>query len=163
MNKPKPTKEGKLDYVSDFDPGGENMPVAVARKIEFDLRRLGESLDIQVRAIALTHEQCIQYALPRTPMKDTERRAPGWEARYGEGQTELDALEAIHPGALDRILRREIERYRDPTIIARIGQATREFEQELRAINTAVRDRHAAEIDEIRATGESIEQEVAYP
>jgi hypothetical protein len=147
-------------YVSDFDPQGENMPCAVARKIEFDLRKLAEDLNVQVRAVALTHEQCVQYALPRIPLKDTERRAPGWEARYGEGQTELDALEAIHPGMLERILRHEIERYRDPTLVARMGQATREFERDLGVINTEIRARHAAEIDEVRAAERTAEEEV---
>ena len=47
------------------------MPVAVARKIEFFLRdnELDE-LDIQVRPIVLTKQQCEEYELPRTPIKD---------------------------------------------------------------------------------------------
>jgi hypothetical protein len=93
-------------------------------------------------------------------MKDTERRTPGWEARYGEGQTELDALEAIHPGALERILRREIGRYRDPSLIVRMGQATREFERDLGEVNARVRERHAAEIAEVKAAERAAGQEV---
>src|SRR5262249_42167557 len=58
-------------YISDFDPGGMSMPVAVARKIEFILRRDGLDLDIQLRPIALTCEQCLDYELPRTPIKET--------------------------------------------------------------------------------------------
>jgi hypothetical protein len=111
----------RILYVSDFDPQGENMPCGVARKIEHKLRNLTEKLDVQVRAVALTHDQCVEYRLPRTPMKETERRAANWEKRYGEGQTEIDALEACAPGALERILRAEIERYRDETIDDRCG------------------------------------------
>ena len=39
-----------------------------------------------------------------------------FEARFGDGATELDALEALHPGELGRILVQEIERYYDATL-----------------------------------------------
>ena len=60
------------------------MPVAVARKIEHQMytRGLKDGLDIQVRPVALTYDQCLRYRLPRTPLKDTERRATAFEARY---------------------------------------------------------------------------------
>ena len=79
------------------------MPVAVARKIEFEIRSNDLDIDIQVRPIILTHKQCKKYRLPRTPIKETERRAAHFEARFGEGATELDALEALHPGELHGI------------------------------------------------------------
>lgn len=49
----------RILYVSDFDPGGASMPVAVARKIEFLLHQRGlkDVLDIQVRPVALTFKQ----------------------------------------------------------------------------------------------------------
>ena len=90
------------------------MPTSVARKIEFELHRQNIGLDIQVRPIALTHEQCIEYGLPRTPIKETEQRSGTFEARFGEGATELDALEALHPGFLHEIVKTEIRRYWDP-------------------------------------------------
>ena len=113
----------RILYVSDFDPAGASMPVAVARKIEFEIYRIGGGLDVQVRPILLTHDQCIQYRLPRTPIKDTEKRAAAFEARFGEGATELDALEALHPGELERILVREIGRYYDADLNDRIDDA----------------------------------------
>jgi hypothetical protein len=51
--------------------------------------------------------------IPRTPLKETEPRKEGWEERHGEGANELDALEALHPGELGRMLVEEIERYYD--------------------------------------------------
>jgi hypothetical protein len=49
----------RILYISDFDPGGMSMPVAVARKIEHELYKQGlHDLDIQVRPVVLTHEQC---------------------------------------------------------------------------------------------------------
>ena len=64
----------RILYVSDFDPGGMSMPVAVARKIEFYVRSHDETLDIQVRPVVLTEEQCIEYRLPRIPIKASEHR-----------------------------------------------------------------------------------------
>jgi hypothetical protein len=51
----------RILYISDFDPAGMSMPVAASRKIEFCLRQRSLDLDIQLRPIALTHEQCVRY------------------------------------------------------------------------------------------------------
>ena len=112
----------RILYVSDFDPGGMSMPVAVARKIEFAVLSEQENLDIQVRPVVLTPDQCVQYRLPRVPLKASEKRAANFEARFGEGATELDALEALHPGELRRILVREIERYYDTSLADEIAR-----------------------------------------
>jgi hypothetical protein len=95
-------KPCRIFYISDFDPAGTGMPVATARKIEFLARKY--DLDIQVRTVALTHDQCVEFRLPRTPIKETEIKAARFEECFGEGGTERDALEALHPGALARIL-----------------------------------------------------------
>src|SRR5262249_32910956 len=104
----------RILYVSDHDPAGQSIPVAMARKVEYELDRRQERLDIQVRPVALAHEQCAAYGLPRAPIKETERRAAKFEEQFGAGATELDALEALHPGELERILVREIRRYWNP-------------------------------------------------
>jgi hypothetical protein len=147
-------------HVSDFDPQGENMPVAVARKIEFSLRTLAKPLDVQLRSIVLTHNQCLEYQLPRTPLKETEHRAARWEARYGEGATELDALEAVHPGALARIISGEIVRYRDDTIGRRIRDSAAEFTRQLETVNTEVRARHAEDITTVGAAIRAAEAQI---
>jgi hypothetical protein len=113
----------RILYVSDFDAGGVSMPLAVGRKIEHRLQQEGLDLDIQVRWVALRPDQVEGYNLPRIPMKPTEMRANEFERRYGRGATELDALEAIRPGELERIVTREIRRYRDDTLRDRIGEA----------------------------------------
>jgi vacuolar-type H+-ATPase subunit H len=63
-------KHGKplrILYISDFDPGGRSMPVAVARKIEFHLReQKADDLDVALRPVFLTDEQVAEYKLPRT-------------------------------------------------------------------------------------------------
>jgi hypothetical protein len=141
----------RIIYVSDFDPGGESMPLAVARKIEFMLRDRDLDLDIQVRNVVLTHEQCRIYALPRTPIKESESRIGVFEQKYGEGATELDALEANHPGELERILTGEILRYYDSGLAAEHDAAAEQVAAELDRITGRVHRRHAKEIKKLRA------------
>jgi hypothetical protein len=138
----------RILYVSDFDPAGASMPVAVARKIEFALG--GRDLDIQVRPVVLTHEQCIEYRLPRTPIKDTEGRAGAFEARFGAGATELDALEALHEGELERILVKEVMRYYDDDLDARIDDIANDVQADLDAVNKTVHRRHAKAITALK-------------
>jgi hypothetical protein len=149
----------RILYLSDFDPGGQSMPVAAARKIEFLLLK-HRDLDVQLRIIGLTHEQCIRYRLPRTPIKETERRAAKFEARFGEGGTELDALEALHPGVLERILIGEINRYRDGTLDQRVRAVAAQLQDDLRRVNEAVHARHAKQIAKLEAQREKIETEI---
>jgi hypothetical protein len=147
-------------YLSDFDPAGESMPVAVAVKVQFELDRLGvDDLDIQVRPAALTHEQCVEYQLPRTPLKSTETRAARFAERYGEGATELDALEAIHPGVLEQILVEEIERYRDPEHDSAVEAACQEVEDELRRVTDEVIEVHREETAPLLTEFEALQAE----
>jgi hypothetical protein len=100
-------KPTRIFYVSDYDPAGDNMPVSVARQIEYWSSRYVPGADIKLTPLALTREQVAQYALPRTPVKETDRRKGNFEAIHGEGAVELDALEALHPGVL--VLQRGFE------------------------------------------------------
>jgi hypothetical protein len=79
----------RILYISDFDHAGQNMPVSVARVIEFLLQREGLDLDIKLLHVALTHAQCVEYRLPRTPIRTawranahsrngTGRERPNW-------------------------------------------------------------------------------------
>jgi hypothetical protein len=140
----------RILYLSDFDPAGQSMPLATARKIEFVCRAKGLDIDIQLRPVVLTKAQCLHYGLPRTPIKETERRADAFEARHGEGATELDALEALHPGELRRILHREISRYYDPTLQGRISEAAAAAREQIGKINDAVLADYAPQLDELR-------------
>jgi hypothetical protein len=136
----------RILYISDFDPAGMSMPVAVARKIEFVVRKEYLDVDIQLRPVALMAAQVRQYHLPRTPIKETERRGSRFEERFGEGATELDALEALHPGVLRQILETEIERYHDYNLDDAVSDECRKFEKKLNAINKKVRAANKQEI-----------------
>lgn len=149
-------KPTRIFYVSDCDPAGYGMPTSVARKIEFmvgggagDL--IGSMIsafmsdsgalateNIKLRPVVLTREQIREYALPRTPIKDSERRKDRFEQIHGEGAVELDALEALHPGVLARIVETEILRYRDTELENRLydqhSEAQHELTQEFRRV-----------------------------
>jgi hypothetical protein len=145
-------RPARILYISDFDPAGLSIPVACARKIEFFILRDNlDDLDVQVRPIALTHEQCVKYRLPpRTPLKETEKRAAKFQVRYGEGATELDALEALHPGELRRILKQEILRYHDADLDDRIEEQAQAFNEQLSETRGEVLARHVDELKQIR-------------
>jgi hypothetical protein len=152
-------KPVRILYVSDFDPAGQSMPVAVARKIEFfNARDAGGALDIQLRPVVLTEDQCREYELPRTPIKESERRAARFEARFGTGATELDALEALHPGVLRRILRDEILRYYDPTLTARRDEAAGEVYAEIHQISADLRRDFADRIEPLEVEWQAIQE-----
>jgi hypothetical protein len=127
------------------------MPVAFARKVEFWIRTKYPDLDFQVRPIMLTKQQCVDFSLPRKPIKKSERRLEAWHERHGEGATELDALESLHPGEFARILVEEIERYYDDTLQERIDEVESEVDEQLDEINAEARADHETEIRKFRA------------
>jgi hypothetical protein len=92
--------------------------------------------------------------LPRTPLKDSERRAADFEARFGEGATELEALEAVRPGELRNILVEEIERYYDTALDDAIDEAASAAEEEIEAANDTV-------LEEFAFTHQKLEAELA--
>ncbi len=109
-------KNGVVFYISDFDPAGAFMPASVARQLEYWRPIFAPGLDALLLPIVLTKEQVIEYGLPPIPIKETDKRQNNFLAKYGvEGATELDALEALHPGELARIIRQAVKPYRDPS------------------------------------------------
>jgi hypothetical protein len=151
----------RILHVTDFDPAGRDMPISAAVKIDFFARQSGVDLDIRLEHVALTPEQCIQYQLPRTPIKVTETRAAGFEAQYGTGATELDALEALYPGVLREILVEHVERYRDDDIDEEVEGAIEEYRNELGQAAALVRSRHAEELAALDRQCDAIRKQFA--
>src|SRR5205085_9676379 len=116
-------KPARIFYVSDFDPAGQSMPVAVSRKMEYFLRTLGLEVDVRVFPVVLTLDQVQYYGLPRTPIKETERRRIGFEPRQGEGAVALDALEALYPDELQAVLSGYLNCYYDLSLDERVAHA----------------------------------------
>jgi hypothetical protein len=152
-------KPARIFYVSDFDPAGQSMPVSVSRKVEYFVRTLNLSVDVRVFPVILTAEQVQAYQLPRTPIKETERRRGGFEDRYGEGAVELDALEALYPGELQQVLGRCIESYFDPTLEQRTKDMQARLESDLSQVWQQVIARFAVDIEVLRAVHAQVQQE----
>ena len=149
-------KPARIFYISDYDPAGQSMPVAVARKLEFFIR--SEHLDIDARLfpLVLSRDQVQQFALPRTPIKPTERRREAFEKRHGEGAVELDALEALVPGELERIVRAALSTYHDSELDERVAAQREEMEQILAGLQETVLQLHSDKLAEVRAELEQI-------
>jgi hypothetical protein len=151
----------RILYISDFDPAGLSMPVAASRKIEFFARNRNLDPDIQLIPIALTHDQCVEYRLPRTPLKATEMRKEKFEERYGAGATELDALEALHPGVLRRIVTQAILRFYDDTLAERTRGVGMPITAKLTEVSQAAQNRHRDDIDRLRKKFEQMAADYA--
>ena len=149
----------RILYISDFDPAGMSMPVAVARKVEYFLVEHESGADVRVYPVVLTAGQVQEYRLPRIPIKESERRAGKFEERFGEGAVELDALEALHPGALQRIVQREIKRYHDADLWERVSEERDRLREKLSEIEQRAYGAHSEDIERLRATYQEIRQE----
>jgi hypothetical protein len=153
-------KPARILYVSDFDPAGQSMPVAVSRKIEYFVRTLGLDLDIRLFPVVLTLQQVQYYHLPRTPIKETERRRVGFEVRHGEGAVELDALEALYPGELAQVLSYYLDHYYDGTLDERVEQQREALRAQLGVIWQQVMGNYQPEVAALRAEYEQIRMDV---
>jgi hypothetical protein len=110
-------------YFADGDPSGWNMGIVIARKLQALEVLHFPGLDVQVRRVALTPDQVLEYGLPSTPLKATEKRANAWTAAYGVEQTEIDALATLRPELLDRLARDAIAPFYDYDLDQRVDEA----------------------------------------
>ena len=168
-------KPTRVFYLSDFDPAGSFMPDAVARQLECWRHRLDIRVEVKLQPLALTKEQVIEYRLPSIPIKETDRRKAGFESRYGMEATEIDALEALRPGVLARLVEEAIEPYRDLDLCARWKEAAAEAKSvakeaeawvaceqqvECHAIQVEVRTILESYRDRIAALNDALQQEL---
>lgn len=163
-------KPVRIFIISDFDPVGQNIPVSISRKIEFFARILLPEKDIRVDQIALTKEQCIEYKLPRTPLKETDRQKNKFEAQHGTGATELDALESLYPGVFAKIVKETLDQYYDKDaraktqtknqgIQAAIKEAILEHKDEIENILAEVDLEDAQKIEEIEVEKDELPED----
>lgn len=152
-------KACRVFYISDFDPAGRSMPVAVSRKIEKFVQDSMNHFDVRLFPIILTQKQCQEYQLPRTPIKESENRKTKFEEKYGEGATELDALEALYPGEMRKILKRVIWQYRDENLNNRVYDARMELQTDLDDIEESIKEKYQSEIDALREEYEVLSSE----
>jgi len=149
-------KPARILYISDFDPAGDSMPVAVARQVEFWRREYAPGAEVKLTPIALTKEQVIAYRLPRTPIKESDRRRANFEDRHGAGAVELDALEALHPGELARMVQEALAPYRDARYSASLSRAQREALELAESEWQEMTTEEASRLAELRRQAEEI-------
>jgi hypothetical protein len=144
-------KPARIFYISDYDPAGVTMPIAAARQLEFYRDTYAPGADIKLTPLAITEEQVHAYDLPRIPIKDEHLRKGKFEDRRGEGAVELDALEALFPGELRRMVRAAFHPYLDDSLASRLADAEGEAQQAAEDAwgeATEAEDRERAAIEE---------------
>jgi hypothetical protein len=151
-------KPARIFYISDFDPAGLSMPVAAARKVEFMLDRYELSADVRLTPIVLTADQVKQYRLPRTPIKQSEKRAATFEDAHGTGAVELDALEALYPGTLGQIVTDGLSHYYSQQAARKAAETRAAFRAAVNEQVQAVMGSYKAEIDALRGMTDELAQ-----
>jgi hypothetical protein len=101
-----------LLYLGDHDPSGEDM----VRDIYDRLVMFGVHT-IDVRKLALTKEQVVQYELPPNPAKSSDSRYNRYAAEHGSDSWEVDALE---PDVLAQIIERAFQSVTDVDMMGQI-------------------------------------------
>jgi len=143
-------RPARILYISDFDPAGLGMPVSIGRKIEYYQRHWGTDLDVGLTSAVLTGEQARRYNLPRAPIKESDRRKTSFERDHGKGATELDALEALHPGELYHVLESMILDYYDPELTSKAEARREELVDDLDAQRDQVLEDHQSDLDDVK-------------
>jgi len=154
-------KPARIFYVSDFDPAGQSMPVAVSRKMEYFLHTLDLDIDVRLFPVVLTAEQVRSYQLPRTPIKESERRKESFEQQYGTGAVELDALEALYPGKLAEVLGERMAAYYDGDLEERVQLTRAALVAELGTVADGVLGSYAPDLEALRESYEQLHREFA--
>ena len=147
-------KPVRIFYISDFDPSGNQMPISVARKAEWFMREKYKlPFDVKLKQIALTYDQITRYRLPGIPTKESDSRAKSFIERFGDRATELDALEALHPGELAKIVREALEPYYDHENPGKVLDENDRMAREARQMIEAIRPRLEEALSGLKVEG----------
>ena len=122
-----------IHQLGDFDPAGNQMAVSTARTAQALRDSQFPELQIRVHAVGLTLDQCRDWQLPSTPLKETERRADRWREAMGQEQTELDAAVALVPDQFAAVVEASLQQYFDDQARTRASLTKTELEEEANA------------------------------
>lgn len=92
-------------HLGDHDPSGIDMTRDNTDRLE-----LFASEPVEVRRLALNMDQVRRYRPPPNPAKESDGRAAGYIAKYGNKSWELDALD---PHVIDRLIEDEVKNVLD--------------------------------------------------
>lgn len=115
-----------LLHLGDHDPSGIDM----SRDIK-DRQILFENFDFDFKRLALNMEQIEEFSPPPNPTKLSDSRATGYIEKYGYECWELDALE---PKVINRLIEKNVLKYRDERLFQEVKQREDEEINSLREI-----------------------------
>ena len=141
----------RIFYISDYDKQGYEMPPGVARKIEFYLQDRSDNVKLQ--PLVLTREQITYYG--DIPAVIGEKRVGKWAENV-----ELDALDAVHPGELHRIVEDAVLQYRDRTLSSRLAEANAEADVIMSTALEEAAETHQERIDGLLARYQVLTEEL---
>lgn len=108
-------KELVILYFGDYDPSGEDIPRSIEENLSKDF-----GVNVEVRRIALVHEQVIAWKLPPAPTKAGDSRSANWD---GIGQVELDA---VSPERIEVLLKNAVADIFDEDLYEELLEQERE-------------------------------------
>lgn len=137
-----------LFTLTDCDPCGYNMAIAVARKLQALQCGLFPNLKYRLIRIAIDPGQAAELDLPSTPLKPKEQaRGERWREKFGRGQTEIDAALALCPDDLRNIIEKAMLPFFDETLEERTKAALEEWRE---AAESEIEDRVGDDLEAIR-------------
>lgn len=143
-------KPAVIIYVSDFDVSGAGMPRQVARQIEFWKDRYCPEFPIQLEPVVLTKDQVVEYDLPLNKIKGDPGAVKKFRRDFKiDGTAELDALEALHPGELGKVIKQAIDLFQDIDLQHKYRQAGNEANAVLQAAWENVVGPYESEIQDL--------------
>jgi hypothetical protein len=118
-----------IHQLGDFDPSGWQMAISTARTAQALVATEFPNLRVIVHHVGLTKQQCIDWDLPTTPLKKTEKRGTKWKAAWGREQTELDSAIVLRPAAFEQTLEKSLLQYYDRRLANRSAEVRRNLEE----------------------------------
>ncbi len=129
-----------IHQLGDFDPAGWQMAVSTSRTVQALVDTQFPGMKVLVHPVALTKANCVDWDLPSSPLKATERRADRWRAAMGREQTELDAAVATAPDELAAVVNESLLMYFDKEVSGRSYEMQRSLEADANRRLAAVID-----------------------
>ena len=112
------------------------MPVAKHYMVNV-VNSLGEmslTAVVKLYPLMLTRSQCVNYHMPRIPIRKDNPRRRQFENCHGAGATELDALAGLRPGAIGRVLRNALKVYCSEELTQQIRAEAQELVKKVRGL-----------------------------
>lgn len=92
-------------HLGDHDPSGIDMTRDNDERAQMFVQQESYEFEVQVRRLALNHDQVRQYRPPPNPAKEKDSRSTGYIEKFGKVSWELDALE---PTVINQLIEDQI-------------------------------------------------------